>query len=411
MPMTASRPTIAALLLGVTLGFALALSSGVLASRRPEPHDLPGRDARLMAEVIERVRDEYVEPLDDHELMQYAIRGMVSGLDGYSAYLDKAELEDLRVASEGIYSGIGVEVSYEDGLVVVVSPIEGSPADRAGLRAGDVIVAIDGQAVRSAGLGESVARMRGGPGTRVRVTLEREGIEEPVEVIIERAQIEVHSVRQALLEPGYGYLRISQFSETTPDELQRSLAELRRQSDGALAALVLDLRGNPGGVLESGVAVADAFLDEGVIVSASGRTRDSRFNMMATPGDISDGARLAVLVNRGSASASEIVAAALKEHGRAVLVGRTTFGKGSVQTVLPLSGGDAVKLTTSRYYTPSGTSIHEKGILPDVVLARDDTPAARPATPGDDPEVAAALKLLKSQALPRMAGERLRPGH
>ena len=392
--MKPSRPTVLALLLGTALGFALATSGGVLAARRSDSADLPWRDARLMAEVIERVKDEYVDPVDDHQLMQHAIRGMVAGLDAHSAFLDEAEVEDLRIESEGRYSGIGIEVSYEDGLVIVVAPIEGSPAERAGLRTGDIIVAIDGRELRSAGLDESVAGMRGEPGTVVRVTIERAGHEEPVEYAIERAEIELHSVRWALLEPGYGYLRISQFVDTTPGELEAAMAALLGESGGALAGLVLDLRGNPGGVLEAGVEVADAFLDDGVIVTADGRAQDARFRMEATPGDLVDGAAVAVLVNGGSASAAEIVAGALKDHHRAVLVGRATFGKGSVQTVLPLSGGRAIKLTTSRYYTPSGISIHERGITPDVLLPRDDGATPGPA-PGADAEVRAALAALR----------------
>jgi carboxyl-terminal processing protease len=366
--------------------------------------DLPWQDARLMAEVIDRVKAEYVDPVDDHELMQHAIRGMLSSLDAHSAFLDEEDLEDLRVASEGSYSGIGIEVSYEEGLIIVVAPIEGSPAERAGLSTGDIIVAIDGHEVKTAGLAESVGRMRGPSGTRVRVTVDRDGAAEPLEFTIERAEIELQSVRSAMLEPGYGYLRISQFSETTLPDLEAAVTALQDESDLPLRGVVLDLRGNPGGILEAGVDVADLFLDDGLIVSATGRTSDARFSMEATPGDIVDGAPIAVLVNGGSASASEIVAGALHDNRRAVLVGRTTFGKGSVQTVLPLSGGSAIKLTTSRYYTPSGTSIHEHGIEPDVVLPREAT-AAAVAGPGDDPEVAAALARLKMPAA-RVAGQR-----
>jgi len=406
VPSKPSRPTILALLLGAVLGFALATSGGVLASRRPDSADLPWQDARLMAEVIERIKDEYVDPVDDHELMQHAIRGMVSGLDAHSAFLDEAEVEDLRIESEGNYSGIGIEVSYEDGLVVVVAPIEGSPAERAGLRTGDLIVAIDGRELRSAGLEESVAGMRGKPGTVVRLTIERAGLEEPVEYVIERAEIELHSVRWALLEPGYGYLRVSQFIETTAGELESAMAALLGESGGALAGLVLDLRGNPGGVLEAGVEVADAFLDRGVIVTADGRAHDAHFRMEATPGDLADGAPIVVLVNGGSASAAEIVAGALKDHRRAVLVGRATFGKGSVQTVLPLSDGRAIKLTTSRYFTPSGVSIHERGIAPDVVLPRDDG-AAPGMAPGADAEIRAALAELRREPARRAAPARV----
>jgi carboxyl-terminal processing protease len=244
----------------------------------------------------------------------------------------------------------------------------------------------------------------------VRITLERDGLDEPIDYTIERAMIEIHSVRQALLGPGYGYLRITQFSETTPAELRARFEELRRESGQPLQGVVLDLRGNPGGVLESGVDVADAFLDGGLIVSASGRSRDSRFHMDAKPGDISGGARIAVLVNGGSASAAEIVAGALRDHGRAVLVGRKTFGKGSVQTILPLEDGQALKLTTSLYYTPSGASIDGKGLVPDVILDQDDCPGcarshAVTASPGEDPEVGAALNWLRAHPLTRLAGD------
>jgi carboxyl-terminal processing protease len=408
--MRSIRHTTLILLLGALLGFALATSTGVMASRGSRPADLPVQDARLMADVMTRVKDEYVTAVDDHALMDHAIRGMVSGLDPHSAFLDAKELESLRVSSEGSYAGIGIEVSLDDGRIVVVAPLEGSPAERAGLRTGDAIVAIDDRPVRATQLDEAVARVRGEPGTSVRLTLERAGLATPVDYRIERAMIRIHSVRQSSLEPGYGYVRITQFSETTPDELKAGFAALRGDSETSLRGIVLDLRSNPGGVLESGVEVADAFLDSGLIVSASGRSRDSRFHMDAKPGDLSGGARIAVLVDGGSASAAEIVAGALRDHGRAVLIGRKTFGKGSVQTVLPLEGGQALKLTTSIYYTPSGAAIDGKGLVPDVVLEKEDcdecaaTRAAR-ASPRDDPEVVAALAWLKKQAPARLAGD------
>ena len=407
------QTTLLALFLGALLGFALAVSDGVLAERRPEHSDLPWQDVRLLAEVIERVKDDYVDTIDDHALMQHAIRGMVAGLDAHSSFLDDEEYADLRIATEGNYSGIGIEVSYEDGGIVVVAPIEGSPADRAGLRTGDIIIAIDGRELTSSGLGEAIGRMRGEPGTLVRVTVERDGMDEPVEYAMERAQVEVHSVRHSLLEPGYGYVRITHFSETTLRDLEAAMSALRRDSSGRLTGLVLDLRNNPGGVLEAGVDVADAFLDRGVIVTADGRARDSRFRMEAGEGDIARGTRIAVLVNGGSASASEIVAGALKDHHRATLIGRTTFGKGSVQTVLPLSDGQAIKLTTSRYYSPSGAAIHEKGIEPDIVLPREmlqDTAALAAARPPiADREVTAALDWLHNDAATRFAGQGAAP--
>jgi len=402
--MTPNRSTLLALLLGTVLGIALATTGGVLASRRADPGPLPAADARQLAEVMARVRADYVEPVDDRELMNLAVRGMVAGLDAHSAYLDPQEVEDLRIDTEGNYSGIGVEVSYEDGMIVVVSPIDGSPAAKAGLRTGDTIIAIDGHEVKAGSLADSAIRLRGAPGTAVSLTIERRGIAEPLHFVVQRGAIEVHSVRQAMLGPGYGYLRISHFSETTPADLEAAASSMRERAGGELQGLVLDLRNNPGGVLESGVAVADDFLQRGLIVSADGRAPDARFSMQATPGDVAAGAPMVVLVNGGSASAAEIVAAALRDNGRAGLIGRRTFGKGSVQSILRLSNGAALKLTTSYYYTPSGASIHERGIEPDVILPRDDG-----ANPADDPaadrEVTAALDWLKAHPrLPRAAG-------
>ena len=406
-----SRPptTLLAVALGAVLGFALAVSGGVLAQRQPDAQALPWRDARLLAEVIERVKTEYVDPVDDHQLMQHAVRGMVAGLDAHSTFLDAGEYEDLRIATEGNYSGIGIEVSYEAGAIVVVAPIEGSPADRAGLSTGDVIVAIDGEPVESRGLAEAIGRMRGRAGTLVRVTVEREAAPEPIQFAIERAQVEVASVRHELLDGGHGYLRVSHFSEATAADVVDAIGLLRHAAGGSLAGLVLDLRNNPGGLLESGVEVADAFLERGLIVAADGRTPDARFRMEATPGDLLDGAPLAVLINAGSASAAEIVAGALRDHGRATLLGRRSFGKGSVQTLLPLSAGQAIKLTTSRYYTPSGTSIHHTGLAPDIELPRREEgqpglqAAGRPLLERD-PELRHALDWLREQGTVRLAG-------
>ncbi|MCU0975945.1 MAG: S41 family peptidase [Steroidobacteraceae bacterium] len=407
------QTTFMMLVIGAALGFALAVSGGVLAQREPAAKALPWEDARLLAEVIARIRSEYVDPVGDHELMQQAVRGMVSGLDAHSTFLDEGEVEDLRIATEGNYSGIGIEVSYESGRIVVVAPIEGSPADRAGLRSGDVIVEIDGRKVDTRSLADAIGRMRGEPGTVVRLAVEREEEAGPLEFTIGRAHVEVVSVRAQLISPGYGYVRLAQFSGNTATELEAAVTALQRGGSEALEGLVLDLRGNPGGVLEAGVAVADAFLDRGLIVSAEGRTREARFRMEATPGQLAPAARIAVLVDGGSASASEIVAGALRDHGRAVLIGRQTYGKGSVQTVLPLSAGQAIKLTTSRYYTPSGASIHEKGLRPDIELAEDAAGARRPAagaTTRDAPlaerdeGVRVALDWLKGPAAVRMAG-------
>ncbi|MBP6513680.1 MAG: S41 family peptidase [Steroidobacteraceae bacterium] len=396
------RRTAVALAVGIVLGFGLALTQGVIASRPASPADLPPRDLRLIAEVLGRVKADYVDVVDDHQLMGKALRGMVSGLDPHSAFLDSEEYEELRVATQGNYSGIGIEVSLEDGFVVVVAPFEGSPAERAGIQAGDAIIAIDGKVLDTTSLADALARMRGEPGTPVRVTIEREDVEEPITYAMQRAAVLVHSVRAELLAPGEGYLRISQFSETTGSEVEAAIAKLKAR--GPLKGLVLDLRNNPGGVLEAGIEVADAFLERGVIVSADGRTDESRFSVDAEPGDLLGGAPIVVLVNGGSASASEIVAGALRDHHRATLVGRTTFGKGTVQTVLPLSDGQALKLTTSRYYTPSGASIQGKGLRPDLELPRRVVPPAtddkRPLLERDA-EVLAALDALRAPAAGR----------
>jgi len=402
--------TILALIAGVALGASLSLSRGVLAEKEVAKEDtLPWEDARLLAEVLERVKQDYVERIDDHALMESAIRGMVAALDPHSAFLDNEEYDEIRISTTGNYSGVGIEVTMEDGAVKVVAPIEGTPAARAGILAGDVIVSIDDVPVEASGLNDAINRMRGKPGTQVKVGVLRAGNEQQLDFVLERSNVQVHSVKHEMLEPGFGYVRITHFSETTGSDLTKAVSSLKGASpQGRLRGLVLDLRNNPGGVLEAAVSVSDAFLDDGAIVSASGRAAESRFEMDATPGDLIDGAEIVVLVNGGSASASEIVAGALKDHGRATLMGRTTFGKGSVQTVMPLSDGHAIKLTTSRYYTPSGISIHEKGIDPDVVVERDQNPADGEALAGDtllerDSEVRLALSRLKGEGVIRQS--------
>jgi carboxyl-terminal processing protease len=362
---------------GLAIGIALGLAGAVLADKPAALEaDLPWADARTLAEVLERVKHDYVNPVDDHQLLQAAIRGMVSSLDPYSAYLDGDEYDEVKISSSGQYSGVGIEVSMEDEEVVVVSPLEGSPAAQAGIRSGDIIVTIDGVPVNTTSLADTIGRMRGKEGTSVKIGVLREGSPEPLQFILKRSRVELRSVKAELLEPGMGYVRISQFSETTGDDLDAALKDLRKRNGAALKGLVLDLRNNPGGVLEAAVSVSDAFLESGVIVTAKGRTPESKFEMDATPGDALNGAPIVVLVNGGSASAAEIVAGALKDNHRAKLMGRTTFGKGSVQTVIPLPGDRAVKLTTSLYYTPSGISINHRGIVPDIELPRD------PAAPG-----------------------------
>jgi carboxyl-terminal processing protease len=336
----------------------------------PDNDELTLEHARLFAEVMQRVKRDYVEPIDDRELLDNAIRGMVSDLDAHSQYLDADEYRDIRISTTGSYTGIGIEVDEKDGVIRVITPMAGSPAARSGMRSGDQITAVDGVKVDADRLHETIGRMRGRAGSKISVTVLRDG--ETVLHEMRREVIRVASVHHELLGPSYGYVRVSQFSETTARELSRAIDTMQENNEGMLTGLVLDLRNNPGGVLDAAVDVTDLFLDSGVIVSAEGRTAESRFRRSAHRGDVLDGAEMIVLVNQGSASASEIVAGALQDHGRAVVVGVPTFGKGLVQTVMPLSKGRAIKLTTSRYYTPSGDSIHETGISPDVYV--EDTP-------------------------------------
>jgi carboxyl-terminal processing protease len=393
----------AALLLavGIAIGLSLGLAHAVLADKPAAlGSDLPWQDARMLAAVLERVKHDYVNPVDDHQLLQAAIRGMVASLDPYSAYLDSDEYDEVKISSSGRYSGVGIDLSIEDEQVVVIAPFEGSPAALAGIRSGDIIVTIDGIPVNTSTLADTIGKMRGAEGTVVKIGIVRDGVAEPMLFTLKRSKVELRSVRAEMLESGYGYVRISQFSETTGDDLNLALKDLRKHNGAPLKGLVLDMRDNPGGVLEAAVSVADTFLDGGVIVTAKGRTPDSKFEMDATPGDALNGAPIVVLVNGGSASAAEIVAGALKDQHRAKLMGRTTFGKGSVQTIIPLSDDRAVKLTTSLYYTPSGVSINHRGIAPDIELERDPKPPATPV-PADAPllqrdaDVKRALEELK----------------
>jgi carboxyl-terminal processing protease len=358
---------------GAFLGLALSLGSGVFAQKEQREEALPWDDARLLAEVLERVRLEYVESVDDSVLIESAVRGMVTDLDPHSQFLNSDEYEEVRISTTGNYSGVGLEVHMENGIVVVVAAIEGTPAEKVGLRSGDIIVAIDEITLDESNFSEAINHMRGKPGTSVLISVLRESEPEPIEYSVIRNHVQVKSVRYELLEDDYGYVRITHFSDTTPKDTRKAVQKLRRESRGQLQGVVLDLRNNPGGVLEAAVDVSDGFLDEGLIVSASGRGPDANFSHMAHKGDILDGAQIVVLVNGGSASSSEIVAGALQDNRRATIVGAQTFGKGSVQTVMPLSNGRAIKLTTSRYFTPSGTSIHGLGITPDVDIQADPT--------------------------------------
>jgi carboxyl-terminal processing protease len=357
--------------IGLIMGFSLSVGGGLIGSgRAPDKEEMAWEQARLFAEVLERVKRDYVEPIDDAELLESAIRGMVSDLDAHSQYLDAGEYRDIRISTTGSYTGIGIEVDEVDGNVMVVTPIADSPAARSGIRSGDRIIAVDGVAIKPNNLQETIGRLRGHAGSTVKISVLRD--DEVIAHEMRRQIIRMASVHKELLAPAYGYVRVSQFSETTARELSRAVDELQEAQGGMLQGLVLDLRNNPGGVLDAAVEVSDLFLDTGVIVSANGRSIDARFTRSAHRGDILDGAAMVVMVNKGSASAAEIVAGALQDHNRALIVGTETFGKGLVQTVVPLSKGRAIKLTTSRYYTPSGDSIHEVGITPDVFVS--DTP-------------------------------------
>ncbi|MBK1726205.1 S41 family peptidase [Halorhodospira neutriphila] len=360
----------------LALGLALAPAAGAAepqAAEAPGPRpesaaeQLPLAELELLAEVYGRIKRDYVEAVDDRELFRAAIRGMLSELDAHSGYLDSEAYEKLQEGTRGEFGGVGLELSREAGLIQVVAPIDDTPASRAGLRSGDAIIRIDGQSVRGIELSEAVQRLRGEPGNKVEITVVREAAEQPLTFELERAVIQVDSVRSRMLEPGYGYVRISQFQQGTGEELRRALESLLAEAGGSLHGLVLDLRNNPGGVLQAAVAVADAFLAEGQIVSTKGRVEEAQMAFDADSADLSGGAPLAVLINRGSASASEIVAGALQDHGRAVIMGETSFGKGSVQSIIPLDEA-AMKLTTARYFTPSGRSIQAQGITPDIAV-------------------------------------------
>jgi len=357
--------------IGLVLGLSLSVGGGLIGNNKaPDKEELAWEQARLFAEVLERVKRDYVEPIEDAELLESAIRGMVSDLDAHSQYLDASEYRDIRISTTGSYTGIGIEVDEVGGNILVITPIAGSPAARSGIRSGDQIVAVDGIALEPGNLHDTIRRLRGNAGSPVVVSVRR--ADEIIDHEMRRQVIRMASVHGEFLGPSFGYIRVSQFSENTARELSRAVDDLQDASNGMLQGLVLDLRNNPGGVLDAAVDVADLFLDSGVIVSADGRTIDSRFVRSAHRGDILDGAAMVVVVNKGSASASEIVAGALQDHGRALVVGTETFGKGLVQTVVPLSKGRAIKLTTSRYYTPSGDSIHDVGVTPDIFV--EDTP-------------------------------------
>ena len=358
-----------ALCAGLVIGLSVALTHGVFADKQPQQTDadaLPLSELQNFVEILNRVKADYVEPVSDKKLLDKALHGMLAGLDPHSSYLDKDEFKDMNAVTSGKFGGLGIEVQAQDGVVRVVAPIDDTPAAKAGIKAGDLIVKIDDTAVSGMSLTDAVDKMRGDPGTKITLTIIRKNAPKPVVVTLTREVIHVKSVRSKMLEPGYGYVRISQFSSDTGDSLVEQVKKLQKDAKGKLKGLVLDLRNNPGGVLTAAVQVSDAFINKGPIVSIRGRDADSNHEWDASPGDLLHGAPMVVLVNGGSASASEIVSGALKDDHRALILGTRTFGKGSVQTIMPLSDGTAIRLTTARYYTPSGHSIQGEGILPDI---------------------------------------------
>ncbi len=356
----------AVLCLGIILGAGMTFHTTVIAKLADSP--LPLEDIRVFADVFGKIKSDYVEDIGDKKLLRDAIEGMMTGLDPHSTYLDPESFKEVRIGTEGKFGGLGIEVTTEDGFIKVVSPIDDTPAAKAGVLAGDIITHIDGESIKGVILSEAVKMMRGEPGSEIKLTIIREGESAPLELAFARAVINVTSVKSRLLDKKFGYVRVTQFQSNTAEAMNREIAEIKEQAGGKLKGLVLDLRNNPGGVLNAAVSISDAFLTEGVIVYTKGRQSDSQLNFKADPEDQIDGAPIVVLVNGGSASASEIVAGALQDHERAIIMGEKTFGKGSVQTILPMPNGAALKITTARYYTPDDRSIQARGITPDVLV-------------------------------------------
>ena len=373
MPFTrtrlASALLSAMLLLGV-LNTSVSAAPSSPAEVTPPAQTLPLNDLRTFAEVLERIKTAYVEPIDDKTLFENAIKGMLSNLDPHSSYLEPEAFRELQESTSGEFGGLGIEVGLEDGILQVIAPIDDSPAAAAGLEAQDLIIKIDDQPTKGLSLMESVEKMRGKPGTSIRLTIVRDG-RKPFDVTLKRAVIKSRSVKSQLLEDGYGFIRISQFQVNTGSEVEKALASLKKENKGqALKGLVLDLRNNPGGVLQAAVEVTDHFLSSGLIVYTKGRLANAELRFSANAENASAGVPLVILINGGSASASEIVAGALQDHKRGIVMGTDSFGKGSVQTVLPLNNDRALKLTTALYYTPKGRSIQAQGIVPDIVVER-----------------------------------------
>ncbi len=364
------------LLVGILLGLSLAVGHSVYALKDNQTGsvDIPFESLQAFTDVFSRVKSDYVEGVDDKKLIEDAIRGMLSGLDPHSAFMNTAEFNELKVGTTGQFGGLGIEVSMENGFVKVISPIDDTPASRAGLKPSDLIIQLDDSPVKGMTLNDAVKIMRGEPDTDILLTIVREGESAPLEFTITREIIRVKSVKSRILEDGYGYVRIASFQSRTTTDLLKSITNLQKKAP--LKGLVLDLRNNPGGVLSGAVGVSNAFINDGLVVYTEGRIDNSSHRYTATPGDSLNGAPLIILINGGSASASEIVAGAMQDHKRAIIMGTKSFGKGSVQTIQELQNGSAVKITTARYFTPNGRSIQAKGIVPDIELKTLRLPAS-----------------------------------
>ncbi|MBN2647614.1 MAG: S41 family peptidase [Thiotrichales bacterium] len=358
---------------GVVLGAAIAFGSAVWADREEtqvssENSGIPLQELRAFVEVYERISTDYVDQVDDKKLLEGAISGMLSSLDPHSSYLPPVDAKEMEEHTRGEFGGLGMEVGMEDGFVKVISPIDDTPAQKAGIRAGDLIIKLGSEPVKGKTLGDAVKIMRGKPGTKLELTVVRKGEDAPLTIELTRDVIKVRSVRQRMLKDDIGYVRISQFQVRTGQDLAKALETLEKDNGKPLSGLVLDLRNNPGGVLGAAVEVSDAFLEKGLIVYTEGRVNNSQMRFEAENGDLMNGKPIVVLVNEGSASASEIVSGALQDQKRAIIAGRDTFGKGSVQTLMQLNNGAAMKITTARYFTPAGRSIQAEGIKPDVEI-------------------------------------------
>ena len=371
--------------IGIFFGILVSINLSVFADKKEESKKLPVEDLRIFAEVFGKIKADYVEEVTDKKLLTEALNGMLAGLDPHSTFLDEDHFKDMQQGTAGEFGGLGIEVGMEDGFVKVISPIEDTPAFKAGLQNGDLIIKLDDKSVKGMTLNDAVKLMRGKPGSAINLQILRKGKDTPFDVTIKRAQIKSQSVKAKLIQEGYGYLRVTQFQERTGEDVAKSINQLFSENKKPLNGIILDMRNNPGGLLNAAVAVSAAFIPEGeLVVYTEGRAKDSKMHLTTIPENFIRDPKsnnyinklppeikktpMVVLVNNGSASASEIVAGALQDHKRALIVGTKSFGKGSVQSILPMNNGTAIKLTTARYFTPNGRSIQAKGINPDIIV-------------------------------------------